>query len=127
MLPFPAHANSVFRRPQISGRGGGTRTPIPGFGDRSPSRWTTPLKTNPVLPNCQRRKKLLHFLVRGLFAARIAKLLGLQALGVLLFVFGRCIVAVFTIPALQRDNFPHVSIPLPKTFLLKRQTTQGSP
>src|ERR1700730_3939588 len=26
-----------------SGRGGGTRTPIPGFGDRSPSRWTTPL------------------------------------------------------------------------------------
>src|SRR6267378_4088763 len=31
-----------FRAP-ISGRGGGTRTPIPGFGDRSPSRWTTPL------------------------------------------------------------------------------------
>src|SRR5689334_8647258 len=26
-----------------SGRGGGIRTPIPGFGDRSPNRWTTPL------------------------------------------------------------------------------------
>src|SRR5215472_11546771 len=26
-----------------SGRGGGIRTPIPGIGDRSPNRWTTPL------------------------------------------------------------------------------------
>src|SRR5271154_373211 len=35
----------------ISGRGGGTRTPIPGFGDRSPSRWTTPLKNpKPLRP-----------------------------------------------------------------------------
>src|SRR5271156_6631514 len=35
----------------ISGRGGGTRTPIPGFGDRSPSRWTTPLFAKPALPH----------------------------------------------------------------------------
>src|SRR5213082_2999581 len=33
-----------------SGRGGGIRTPIPGFGDRSPNRWTTPLNSNPVYP-----------------------------------------------------------------------------
>src|SRR5258706_9385264 len=121
MLPFPAHANSVFRRPQISGRGGGTRTRMPGFGDRSPSRWTTPLKANPVLPNRQLREKLLHFLVRGLFAARVAKLPGLQSLGVLLLVLCRCVVAVLTVPALQRDNFPHISIPLPETFCLYRQ------
>src|SRR5215469_7670727 len=31
-----------------SGRGGGIRTPIPGFGDRSPNRWTTPLNSIPV-------------------------------------------------------------------------------
>src|SRR5437879_498989 len=31
-----------------SGRGGGIRTPIPGFGDRSPSRWTTPLYPEPA-------------------------------------------------------------------------------
>src|SRR5215475_12919368 len=30
-----------------SGRGGGIRTPIPGFGDRSPNRWTTPLNRLP--------------------------------------------------------------------------------
>src|SRR5689334_3035163 len=33
-----------------SGRGGGIRTPIPGFGDRSPNRWTTPLNSNPACP-----------------------------------------------------------------------------
>src|SRR5215475_5169197 len=31
-----------------SGRGGGIRTPIPGFGDRSPNRWTTPLNRQPL-------------------------------------------------------------------------------
>src|ERR1700751_5776564 len=30
------------------GRGGGIRTPIPGFGDRSPDRWTTPLYREPA-------------------------------------------------------------------------------
>src|SRR5713101_6209791 len=34
-----------------SGRGGGIRTPIPGFGDRSPNRWTTPLNSNPACPS----------------------------------------------------------------------------
>jgi hypothetical protein len=46
--------------------------------------------------------------VRSLLAARIAELLRFQPFGVFLFVFGRCVVAVLTIPALQRDNFPHV-------------------
>src|SRR5258706_3486074 len=31
-----------------SGRGGGIRTPIPGFGDPSPNRWTTPLNRLPL-------------------------------------------------------------------------------
>jgi hypothetical protein len=43
-------------------------------------------------------------------AARIAKLLGLQALGVLLFIFCRCVVAIFAIATLQRNDFPHESI-----------------
>jgi len=46
--------------------------------------------------------------MRGLLATRIAKLLRFQSFGVFLFVFGRCVVAVFAIPALQRDDFPHV-------------------
>jgi hypothetical protein len=46
--------------------------------------------------------------VRGLLAAGIAKLLGFQPLGMLLFVFCRCVVTVFTVPALQRNNFPHL-------------------
>jgi hypothetical protein len=54
--------------------------------------------------------KLFHFLVRSVLAARIAKLLGLQTLGVLLFVFRRRVVAIFAIATLQRDDFPHASI-----------------
>ena len=61
----------------------------------------------PVLPYHKPCEKLLHFLVRGLFTARIAKLPGLQAFGVFLLVFGRCVVAVLTVPALQRNDFPH--------------------
>src|SRR5271168_3621903 len=94
-----------------SGRGGGTRTPIPGFGDRSPSRWTTPLKPKPSLQ--QSVPKLLHFLVAGMFAARIAKLLRLHAFGVLLLLL-RCVVAVLAIRALQRDDFSHDLIPFPQ-------------
>jgi hypothetical protein len=45
--------------------------------------------------------------VRRVLAARIAKLLGLQTVGVLLLVFRRRVVAVFAIPALQRNGFPH--------------------
>src|SRR4029077_16084581 len=94
-------------RPSVSGRGGGIRTPIPGFGDRSPSRWTTPLRPKPSLP------QLLHFLVRRVLAARVAKLFGLQTVGVLLLVFRRRVVAVFAIPALQRNGFPHNFVSLP--------------
>src|SRR5207245_639259 len=42
-----------------SGRGGGIRTPIPGFGDRSPSRWTTPLNSNRPVPLQKRKPTLL--------------------------------------------------------------------
>src|SRR5882762_7291244 len=44
------------RERQNSGRGGGIRTPIPGFGDRSPSRWTTPLNSKPACPSPQRKR-----------------------------------------------------------------------
>jgi hypothetical protein len=46
--------------------------------------------------------------VRRLLAARVAKLPRFQPFGMFLFVFCRCVVAVLTIPALQRNNFPHV-------------------
>src|SRR6267378_42360 len=106
------------RERQNSGRGGGIRTPIPGFGDRSPSRWTTPLNSKPACPSPQRKttprenhlcenEDLLHFLVRRLFAARIAELLRLQPLGVLFFVLRRRVIAVFAIAALQRNDFAH--------------------
>jgi hypothetical protein len=64
-------------------------------------------KNKPVLPT-KREKTLLHFFVRSLLAARIAKLPRLQAFRVFLLVLGRRVVAVFTIPALQRNDFPHV-------------------
>jgi hypothetical protein len=46
--------------------------------------------------------------VRRLLAARVAKLLRLQAFRVLLLVLRRRVVTVFTIPALQSNDFPHV-------------------
>jgi hypothetical protein len=52
-------------------------------------------------------------------AARIAKLLGLHAIGVLLFVFCRCVVAIFAIATLQRDDFPHDLILFSKKLLLQ--------
>ena len=58
-----------------------------------------------------KRLELLNFLVRGVLAARPAKLLGLHALGVLLFVFCRCVVAILAIATLQRNDFPHELIP----------------
>jgi hypothetical protein len=51
--------------------------------------------------------KLLNFFMPGVLAARIAKLSGLHALGVLLLVLGRRVVAVFAIAALQRNDFSH--------------------
>src|ERR1700730_3152181 len=98
--------------PINSGRGGGIRTPIPGFGDRSPSRWTTPLRSNPACPHpSAKKKKLLHFLVRRLFPARVAELLRFHPLGMLLLVLGGRVVAVFAIAALQGDDFAHELIP----------------
>src|SRR5215472_18058338 len=98
-----------------SGRGGGIRTPIPGFGDRSPDRWTTPLNSIPVCPENPPKQKLFHFLVRRLFAARVAELLRFQTLAVLLLVFCRGVVAVLAFPALQCNGFAHVSSSLLST------------
>src|ERR1700737_1609390 len=117
----PGHRNS--------GRGGGIRTPIPGFGDRSPSRWTTPLNSKPACPSphendpCE-NKKLLHFLVCRLLAARVAEFLCFQPLGVLLFVLRCRVVAVFAIAALQCNDLAHDLRPFqkPKTLRLKNQT-----
>src|SRR5580704_13918241 len=72
------HSSSLLRRRRlllISGRGGGIRTPIPGFGDRSPNRWTTPLKPKTAPPDaCSKNGNLLHFLVPSVLAARVTKL-----------------------------------------------------
>jgi hypothetical protein len=57
------------------------------------------------------KRKLLNFFVPGVLAARIAKLPGLDAFGVLLLVLGRRVVAVFAIAALQRNDFSHDLIP----------------
>jgi hypothetical protein len=42
-----------------------------------------------------------------MLAAAIAKLLCLEALGMLLLVLRRRVVAIFAIAALQSNNFPH--------------------
>jgi hypothetical protein len=49
--------------------------------------------------------------MRGMLPARIAKLLRFYALGVLLLILRRRVVAVFAIAALQRDDFSHDLIP----------------
>jgi hypothetical protein len=49
--------------------------------------------------------------MRRLTAARIAKLLGFQPLGMLFLVFCRCVVAVLAFPALQRNDLSHCSDP----------------
>jgi len=61
---------------------------------------------------------LLHFLMRSVLTAGIAKLLGLQTIRMLLLVFCRRVVAVLTVPALQRNDFPHHPSPFFKTFCL---------
>src|SRR5271156_1667715 len=66
-LPRVALALLPRRAAQQSGRGGGIRTPTLGFGDRWSTVEPTPLR-------------MFHFLVRGVFAARIAKLLRLEPL-----------------------------------------------
>jgi hypothetical protein len=71
-------------------------------------------KLNPGLfPRpCKKRScetNLLYFLVRGVLAARITELLRFQTFGMLLLVFRRCVVAVFAIAALQRNDLAHRS------------------
>jgi hypothetical protein len=51
---------------------------------------------------------LFHLFVPSVLAARIAKLLRLQTVGVLLLIFRRRVVAVLALPALQRNGFPHI-------------------
>jgi hypothetical protein len=51
--------------------------------------------------------QLLHFLVAGMFTARIAKLPRLHSFRVLFLVLRRRVVAVLAIPALQRNDFSH--------------------
>src|ERR1051326_628909 len=66
-LPVPlistprAGVPACARRALISGRGGGIRTPIPGFGDRSPNRWTTPLYPEPAKRDEGLARTLLRF------------------------------------------------------------------
>jgi len=55
----------------------------------------------------------------GVLAARPAKLLGLHAFGVLLFVLRCCVVAIFAIATLQRNNFPHDLIPFSQNLSAK--------
>jgi hypothetical protein len=72
----------------------------------------SPKKPKTAPPDaCSKNRKLLNFLVPGVLAARVAKLPGLHAFGVLLLVFGRRVVAVFAIAALQRNDFSHDLIP----------------
>ena len=62
-------------------------------------------------PHPCEKKKLLHFLVRRLFAARVTELLCFHPFGVLLLVLRRRVVAVFAIAALQGNDFAHELIP----------------
>jgi hypothetical protein len=57
----------------------------------------------------------LHFFVSGLLAAGVAKLLGLQPLGMLLLVFRCGVIAILAVTTLQRNNFPHFSNPFQKS------------
>jgi hypothetical protein len=54
-------------------------------------------------------ESLFGFLVGRVLATRTAKLLGLQAFGVLFLVFGGGVVAILAITTLQSDNFAHFS------------------
>ena len=101
------------------------RTPRPGFGDRSPSRWTTHLKPKPCAPPQPSRiptaVPLLHFLMRCLLPAGVAKLLGFHPLGMFSLVLGRRVIAVLTISALQFNDLAHVvSKPFRKRFVSPR-------
>ena len=57
----------------------------------------------------------LDFLMSGLLAAGVAKLLGLQPLGVLLLVLGGGVITILAVTTLQRNDFPHFSNPFQKS------------
>jgi hypothetical protein len=58
---------------------------------------------------------LLHFLMSGLLAAGIAKLLRLQPLRMLLLILRGGVIAILAVTTLQRNNFPHFSNPFLKS------------
>src|SRR5690348_14279451 len=68
-------------------------------------------KTNSPRPTplnrARDKNRLLHFLMRRMLPARIAELLRLQPVAVLLLVLGGRVVSVFTVVALQCDDFAH--------------------
>jgi hypothetical protein len=49
----------------------------------------------------------LHFFMRRLLPAGIAKLLGFHPFGMLFLVLGCGVIAIFAIPALQRNDVAH--------------------
>jgi hypothetical protein len=51
----------------------------------------------------------------GLLAAGVAKLLGLQPLGMLLLVLRGGVIAILAVTTLQRNDFPHFSNPFQKS------------
>jgi hypothetical protein len=53
--------------------------------------------------------------VSGLLAAGIAKLLGLQPLGMLLLILRGGVIAILAVTTLQRNDFPHFSNPFQKS------------
>jgi hypothetical protein len=55
-------------------------------------------------------ENLLHFLVRRVLAARIAKLLCLQPVGVLLLVLRGGVIPVLALTTLQGNDFPHLAL-----------------
>jgi hypothetical protein len=54
--------------------------------------------------------RLLYFFVPGVLAARLAKFLRFQPVGMLLPILGGGVVPVFAIVALQRYDFAHMTL-----------------
>jgi hypothetical protein len=71
-------------------------------------------------------KTLFRLFVRRVLPARIAKLLGLQTVGVLLLVFGGGVIAILAFTTLQRNDFAHFpgSFLRAQTGLLRRVSTK---
>jgi hypothetical protein len=57
--------------------------------------------------------------VSRVLPARPAKLLGLQAIGMFLFVFCGGVIPVLALTALQSNDFPHSLILFPNNFLVR--------